>query len=544
MASLGALLRSCMESFKSILTSQEFGSEYELLCTELSVQWLRVRLWGESIGLHFDQDGRLEEPLSNRSDVESTITSCVNSIAFLLSEIETIRQNYEFRPPLELISDNIHSAEKSIRTSKSLGRLSSITAVGSLRQRMRDNQKQKSFIAITKWTMCDAKRFDEKVKRLKGLVDGLEDVSRATSIARQPARSRSLTLPSPEHPPPYSFTPPPGQRSEGNTAPAIASARRISTASQERELPKHYENLKRHAGKTTQIEESRRAKTQEKLLKLTSTQLYELRVDVCDELYRREQADAAPPFLPANPSYHPKRNLARERISALPPHRFRDLTMDLVFELERRFPHLWLQAIPELEQATHQTDPFSLPRDSTTRRYGFVSPSTSPPPLLKYRAKQRKTLTHIPVPAPNFSRLPLSSRFSQSSTTLGQVSGPTSNSSEINTQITPTLSTKSTTTSVEIFKSFRVSMEDPCYKVLPAALKKYNINAPWEQYALYIVYGDKERCLGMEEKPLILFKQLDKEGKKPMFMLRKISPAPLGGGVVPKVGYELPGGIL
>jgi protein STE50 len=77
--------------------------------------------------------------------------------------------------------------------------------------------------------------------------------------------------------------------------------------------------------------------------------------------------------------------------------------------------------------------------------------------------------------------------------------------------------------SVEIFKSFRVSMEDPCYKVLPAALKKYNINAPWEQYALYIVYGDKERCLGMEEKPLILFKQLDKEGKKPMFMLRKLA---------------------
>jgi protein STE50 len=66
-------------------------------------------------------------------------------------------------------------------------------------------------------------------------------------------------------------------------------------------------------------------------------------------------------------------------------------------------------------------------------------------------------------------------------------------------------------------------MEDPCYKVLPAALKKYNINAPWEQYALYIVYGDQERCLGMDEKPLILFKQLDKEGKKPMFMLRKMN---------------------
>ncbi|KZF26954.1 RA-domain-containing protein [Xylona heveae TC161] len=74
---------------------------------------------------------------------------------------------------------------------------------------------------------------------------------------------------------------------------------------------------------------------------------------------------------------------------------------------------------------------------------------------------------------------------------------------------------------VEIFKSFRVSMEDPCHKVLPAALKKYKIDADWRQYALYIVYGDQERCLGLDERPLILFKQLDKEGRKPMFMLRK-----------------------
>lgn len=107
--------------------------------------------------------------------------------------------------------------------------------------------------------------------------------------------------------------------------------------------------------------------------------------------------------------------------------------------------------------------------------------------------------------------------------------------------------------SVEIFKSFRVSMEDPCYKVLPAALKKYQINAPWDQYALYIVYGDQERCLGLEEKPLILFKQLDKEGKKPMFMLRKTTTAPvdgepgsagLGSASRGAVTYDPPGGII
>ncbi|EAW14570.1 adaptor protein STE50 [Aspergillus clavatus NRRL 1] len=112
------------------------------------------------------------------------------------------------------------------------------------------------------------------------------------------------------------------------------------------------------------------------------------------------------------------------------------------------------------------------------------------------------------------------------------------------------------TPSVEIFKSFRVSMDDPCHKVLPAALKKYNINADWKQYALYIVYGDQERCLGLEERPLILFKQLEKEGRKPMFMLRKqlhpIENTYASGGSAPNsAGFEgrqgqinLPGGVL
>ena len=101
-------------------------------------------------------------------------------------------------------------------------------------------------------------------------------------------------------------------------------------------------------------------------------------------------------------------------------------------------------------------------------------------------------------------------------------------------------------------------MDDPCYKVLPAALKKYQINAPWDQYALYIVYGDQERCLGLDEKPLILFKQLDREGKKPMFMLRKTNNAqvdltgdgPQSAGLGSTSGrggtsgYDPPGGII
>ena len=105
-----------------------------------------------------------------------------------------------------------------------------------------------------------------------------------------------------------------------------------------------------------------------------------------------------------------------------------------------------------------------------------------------------------------------------------------------------TFSHTSSNPQVEIFKSFRVSIDDPCHKVLPVALKKYNITADWRQYALYIVHGDQERCLGLNEKPLILFKQLDREGRKPMFMLRKHA-TPQEGHTI-GVGVQLPGGVL
>lgn len=95
----------------------------------------------------------------------------------------------------------------------------------------------------------------------------------------------------------------------------------------------------------------------------------------------------------------------------------------------------------------------------------------------------------------------------------------------------------------ELLKSFRVSVEDPCHKVLPVALKRYQINDDWRQYALYIVHGDQERCLGLEEKPLMLFKQLDREGRKPMFMLRKHA-SPAGEGWSSGHNSSTPGGII
>jgi protein STE50 len=72
------------------------------------------------------------------------------------------------------------------------------------------------------------------------------------------------------------------------------------------------------------------------------------------------------------------------------------------------------------------------------------------------------------------------------------------------------------------YKSFRVTLDDPCYKVLPAALKKYKIDDDWRQYALFICYGSTERCLSYDEKPLLLFQKLKENKQSPVFMLRHI----------------------
>ncbi|KAH8920761.1 RA-domain-containing protein [Atractiella rhizophila] len=81
------------------------------------------------------------------------------------------------------------------------------------------------------------------------------------------------------------------------------------------------------------------------------------------------------------------------------------------------------------------------------------------------------------------------------------------------------------------YKSFRVTLDDPCHKVLPAALKKYKINDDWKQYALFILFGPpagsvgkerQERCLAYDEKPLLLFQKLKETDQNPVFMLRHI----------------------
>ncbi|PVU93666.1 hypothetical protein BB561_003122 [Smittium simulii] len=81
----------------------------------------------------------------------------------------------------------------------------------------------------------------------------------------------------------------------------------------------------------------------------------------------------------------------------------------------------------------------------------------------------------------------------------------------------------------EAFKSFKIAMDHTCHKVLPLALKKYNINDDFKNYRLSIrtITSGKqvEHVLDYNEKPLELFHKLKNKGLSPIFVLKRLRNA-------------------
>ena len=115
-------------------------------------------------------------------------------------------------------------------------------------------------------------------------------------------------------------------------------------------------------------------KAKDKLLRLTGLQLIELSTDVYDELKRR-QDPRAPPSLPSENTFHPKRNQARQKLSSLSAERFQSLATDVFTELGRRFPHFAAGDIPRVNSSTSMRPP----RASSRRQPSDAGSIRAPP---------------------------------------------------------------------------------------------------------------------------------------------------------------------
>lgn len=87
--------------------------------------------------------------------------------------------------------------------------------------------------------------------------------------------------------------------------------------------------------------------------------------------------------------------------------------------------------------------------------------------------------------------------------------------------------TQSASSKNDTLKQLRAKTEDPCYKILQAAMRSHGLNKDdWMKYVLVIVYGgDKERVMGYDERPVAVFKELNELGLNPNMMLRQVDEA-------------------
>ncbi|CAO1631607.1 unnamed protein product [Parajaminaea phylloscopi] len=136
-----------------------------------------------------------------------------------------------------------------------------------------------------------------------------------------------------------------------------------------------------------------RSNAREKLTRLSKQQFTELSTDVYDELIRRVQNSKDPssmPHLAVRDEFHPKRNQARQKLSTLPKTRFKDLSSDVFFELERRYPEFKEEFRPDailreqeaarrrqIEQAEAEAEAQAANLASSTAAEAAATPSDS-----------------------------------------------------------------------------------------------------------------------------------------------------------------------
>lgn len=81
----------------------------------------------------------------------------------------------------------------------------------------------------------------------------------------------------------------------------------------------------------------------------------------------------------------------------------------------------------------------------------------------------------------------------------------------------------------------------PCYKVLPLIARRHKVRGDWRSIGLVVCYDDQERMIGLEEKPLAIYKELLERGKNPIFMIREDNGIKMDNGFVVN---GTPGGLL
>ena len=175
---LTALFTTCIDAFHIVLSAHDFGKDYEVLCADLAIQRLRFCLWGETVGLVSRESLNPPVPLAalEEPDIEPTVIQALQAIQYLLQEANRVRDQFSSPPrpshQLTLFRDTFNHF--------------------SLRANL--SRKQASVATVTKWAVYGRATFQERIERLKSLIDGLEKVSESLGVLELQQRNMQIEI--------------------------------------------------------------------------------------------------------------------------------------------------------------------------------------------------------------------------------------------------------------------------------------------------------------------------------------------------------------
>ncbi|KAK3386774.1 prion-inhibition and propagation-domain-containing protein [Podospora didyma] len=178
---LAGLFKSCIENFDIVVRARDFSEEFDLLCTQLSVQQVRLLLWGESLGLFPNQGRRVRYHAGlNRPAIRRAVESSLNHLKNLLSKADVIVGRYD-TDEAEAGAGAGAGALQVVEPA-SHGMVIFKNTFQKFKSRLRTNQKATSTWKVTRWSVHDYEKFRHFVTNIKDLIDGLESITASLGL--------------------------------------------------------------------------------------------------------------------------------------------------------------------------------------------------------------------------------------------------------------------------------------------------------------------------------------------------------------------------
>ncbi|KAK0634067.1 kinase-like domain-containing protein [Immersiella caudata] len=178
------LFGSCVEFFDIVVRAREFSDDFDLLCTQLSLQQIRLVHWGEAVSLISsagDKPPKQKPRILERPQVSAAVEASLNHLRNLLSKAYVITGRYDEDDGIERAVDELGPPTRAM----------TIFRGGFERFKSRIRRNRPSVWKVTRWSVHDYERFRMLISNIRELLDDLENATKPLGVEH---RQRDLLI--------------------------------------------------------------------------------------------------------------------------------------------------------------------------------------------------------------------------------------------------------------------------------------------------------------------------------------------------------------